>query len=833
MQLQVRERLHDLIFERDSSDAVRAATGKDTAKKSEPASPGATPQKFVTGVDNPARDIPPPGTSHERNPSRTAGRVNSPLLYSLPDNTIPAGSETPSGSIATSCDDPDLMWLDDVLLDNLIGALYPKDPNQRKSPMPKKYTGNGMRPNRAGEWDALIIAADRVNYPVFAIDRSRKVIAWNKAIEQLTGISRGEIIGKGDYAYAVPFYGSPRPMLIDYIIIPPEIAKILEPVPAFQDGETFIGDMEEATINGNHVNMWGRAARIYDGEGKVTAAVQSIGIATTQKPGVSERDALIWRKQAELHSAFEKLAETQEELLRNYRDLTQTQQQLIESERKFRTQEAFLKCVISDAREGIVAYDRELRYILWNRFMENLTGVPAAEVLGKGASEMFPKLKLAGADDLLERALTGETVESSDFSLLIPRSGKQAWVKVIYSPLTDTDGAVFGVIGIVQDTTARKVMEYALQTTIIQLVESESKYRNVFNAKNDPLLLVDPENRRILDLNDAAAGVYGYSRDEILGMSFSELCAEPGETGQVSPLPVPQVWTGHHRKKDGTVFPVDVSSAYVDVKGNPVLILSVRDLSSVERIADALRLANAKLNLLVGITRHDVLNNLTVVMGYNALLKKDIADPGIIEMLEKQETSLMAMRRQIEFTREYDELGVKSARWQNIREITSRSYTQFMNTVEFTCDTGELEIYADPLLERVFYNLFDNAFRHGDGVSKIRISCGQQGSDLILAFEDDGPGVSEEDKDRIFIRGYGKHTGLGLFLAREILAITRIEIREDGKPGKGARFELLVPKGSYRFMAYANPGVPAEQDETSLPVFFNKIREPQKRIRTD
>ena len=253
-----------------------------------------------------------------------------------------------------------------------------------------------------------------------------------------------------------------------------------------------------------------------------------LGSPRTGNLPVSERDELIWRKQAELHSAFEKLATTQEELLRNYRDLTQTQQQLIESERKFRTQEAFLKCVISDAREGIVAYDRELRYILWNRFMENLTGVPTVEVLGRGAIEMFPKLKLAGADDLLERALAGETVESSDFSLLIPRSGKQAWVKVIYSPLTDTDGGVFGVIGIVQDTTARKVMEYALQTTIVQLVESESKYRNVFNAKNDPLLLVDPESRRILDLNDAAAAVYGYSREEILAMSFSDLCAESG-----------------------------------------------------------------------------------------------------------------------------------------------------------------------------------------------------------------------------------------------------------------------------------------------------------------
>ncbi len=459
-----------------------------------------------------------------------------------------------------------------------------------------------------------------------------------------------------------------------------------------------------------------------------------------------------------------------------------------------------------------------LRYILWNPFMENITGVPAIEVLGKGADEMSPRLRLAGADHLLERALAGETMESADFSLIIPKSGKQVWVKAIYSPLTDTDGVIFGVIGVVQDTTTRKVMEYALQTTIVQLVESESKYRNVFNAKNDPLLLVEPRSRRILDLNDAAAAVYGYSREEMLELSLPELYAEPGETGQESPLPVSQVWTGHHRKKDGTLFPVDVSSSYADVKGNSVLILSVRDLSSVQRIADSLRLANAKLNLLMGITRHDVLNNLTAVMGYNSILKKDSTDSTILEMLDRQETALMSMRHQIEFTREYDELGVKSPRWQNIKDIASRSYSQFMNTVKFTCDANDLEVYADPMLERVFYNLFDNTFRYGQGLTKIRISCKQQDSDLLLFFEDDGPGVPDEDKERIFIRGYGRHTGLGLFLAREILAITRIEIHENGEYRRGARFEFRIPKGSYRFASAGSRDLPKRERYPLHPV---------------
>ncbi len=68
----------------------------------------------------------------------------------------------------------------------------------------------------------------------------------------------------------------------------------------------------------------------------------------------------------------------------------------------------------------------------------------------------------------------------------------------------------------------------------------------------------------------------------------------------------------------------------------------------------------------------------------------------------------------------------------------------------------------------------------------------------LIIYEDNGTGIPAEDKERIFRRGFGKHTGLGLFLSREILAITSIVIRETGEPGKGVRFELLVPREMYQ-----------------------------------
>jgi signal transduction histidine kinase len=72
---------------------------------------------------------------------------------------------------------------------------------------------------------------------------------------------------------------------------------------------------------------------------------------------------------------------------------------------------------------------------------------------------------------------------------------------------------------------------------------------------------------------------------------------------------------------------------------------------------------------------------------------------------------------------------------------------------------------------------------------------------LLLIYGDDGVGIPSEEKDKIFKRGYGKNTGYGLFLIREILSITGLSIQESGIPGEGARFEIHVPEGSYRTMA--------------------------------
>jgi signal transduction histidine kinase len=110
------------------------------------------------------------------------------------------------------------------------------------------------------------------------------------------------------------------------------------------------------------------------------------------------------------------------------------------------------------------------------------------------------------------------------------------------------------------------------------------------------------------------------------------------------------------------------------------------------------------------------------------------------------------------------------------------------------------------MLENVFFNLFDNTTRHGMRATGISVHCREDPDGLVVVIEDDGVGVSHEDKTRIFEKGIGSNTGFGLFLAQEILSITGIAIRETGDPGSGARFELHVPKGNYRAGSGDVPG---------------------------
>lgn len=231
-------------------------------------------------------------------------------------------------------------------------------------------------------------------------------------------------------------------------------------------------------------------------------------------------------------------------------------------------------------------------------------------------------------------------------------------------------------------------------------------------------------------------------------------------------------------------------------------ILQRREL---EKTQAAYLIANKKLNLLSSITRHDILNQLTALLGYMEISQEMCDDPTLLDLMQKEQHAADAIRKQIEFTRNYQDIGVRSPVWHNLinnYQIVHSSF--FHDTVTLNSTVKNIEIYADPLFPLICQNLIDNSIRHGEHVKNIWFSTEENGKDLIVIYQDDGIGVPDDEKEKIFERGYGKNTGMGLFLVQEILSITGLSVQETGVPGKGAKFEIRIPEGSFRISSSDN-----------------------------
>ena len=209
---------------------------------------------------------------------------------------------------------------------------------------------------------------------------------------------------------------------------------------------------------------------------------------------------------------------------------------------------------------------------------------------------------------------------------------------------------------------------------------------------------------------------------------------------------------------------------------------------------------NKKLNLLNSITRHDILNQLTVLLGYLEITQMETKDPHLLEYIKREKNSALTIKRQIEFTKEYQDIGVNTAIWQNVKDTFIKAFSLLdIMGISIDIKLDGLFIYADPLLEKVFYNFIDNSKRHGENVTEICSSYIVKNSELILIYEDNGVGIPTQEKEKVFELGFGKNTGFGMFIAGDILAMTGLSVKETGIPGAGARFEILVPKSAYKF----------------------------------
>lgn len=236
----------------------------------------------------------------------------------------------------------------------------------------------------------------------------------------------------------------------------------------------------------------------------------------------------------------------------------------------------------------------------------------------------------------------------------------------------------------------------------------------------------------------------------------------------------------------------------MDGDGLRIIGLST-DITPLRNAQNALSTALRKISILSQITRHDILNCVTVI-GLTAKLVQDDIDE--TSPSYKRLTTIGEMGEQItrliSFTREYEELGQREPLWSDPSVIMENdSIRTLLGTLNLHLPEPGTEIYADQMIEKVFYNLVDNSIRHGGKVQNISLTYHDIDDDLVIHYTDDGNGIPQEQKEMIFSQGFGENTGMGLFLCREILAITGLTIIETGDEQSGARFEIRAGPGLF------------------------------------
>jgi PAS domain S-box-containing protein len=450
------------------------------------------------------------------------------------------------------------------------------------------------------------------------------------------------------------------------------------------------------------------------------------------------------------------------------------------------------RTIFEHSGSPMVVIEKDGTIILANTFFCSMTGQSVEEIEGK--IDICNYLEQDACDSLITQGEEIGEVTGSAGSTICTIHLPDGRIRDVMVTTGSFPGSTQRNVTFV-DVTERNRLER-------ELVDSETYLSTLMDTIQAGVFVIDASSHIISDANPAALAMIGVSSpDDVIG----KRCYQFGCVDSEGRCPVMDLGMRVDNAErvlttcDGQEIPIIKYVVPVILKGRPHLLETFIDNSERRNAEAAIELANRKLNLMNNITRHDILNTITGIYGCLDMLRAGGVDAENEPLLKDIRELVRVIQQQITFTKEYQDVGIRMPQWQNVRTIIEN----VLRNVEkppfgFAVEIANLEIYADPLFQKVIYNLVDNAARYADNATQITFTSKKSGKKLILVCEDDGVGVPLDQKEHIFERGIGRNTGLGLFLTREILEITGIAIRETGVAGKGARFEISIPVGGYR-----------------------------------
>jgi PAS domain S-box-containing protein len=556
--------------------------------------------------------------------------------------------------------------------------------------------------------------------PTFVIDQDGKVLAWNRALELISGVSADDIIGRGDHEYSIWMYGKRRPILIDLVLHPDEDAGRLNYTNIQRVRHTVTAQTEISRPGVEQkITLSLVASPLIDPQGKVTGAIESM------------RDiSRIKETEAELARINQNLEEI-------VRDRTQ---QLSESERKYRT-------LFDKTKDAFLIIENN-RFIDCNAAALQMIGFTTKEELFQThPSQLSPPTQPDGRSSFEkaeEMMATAMREGSHRFEWVHRRAnGEDFWVEVSLTAIPIQDHYIIHTAW--RDITDRKKAEKAVQDAL-------SYTRSVIEANPDLMVVLDGKGT-VLDVNTTAESLTGIPRGQLIGTNYFGYLVDDGthtdafrrllETGKLQNV------IGV-RNLNGQVTPLSVNATLIpgrDESGARIIV-AAHDITRQKQDEESIRASLDEKVILLREVHHRVKNNLQIIISLTNLQMRQTVDPAVKQIMAETQNRVRAMSLVHE----------KLYRSESLSRIDFADYTRYLATQLFSFyGTDTRRVQLDMSMGKIMVDintavplgllmneLISNALKHAfpDGrEGTISISGGEEGDLITLVVRDDGIGI--------------------------------------------------------------------------------------------
>ncbi len=489
--------------------------------------------------------------------------------------------------------------------------------------------------------------------------------------------------------------------------------------------------------------------------------------------------------------------------------------------------EGLLQAVLDNTVDGMITIEEDGTVITFNRASEKIFGYRPDEVIGQNVKMLMPEPFHSAHDGYLKaycdtdeakiigigREVEGQCKDGSTFPLDLSVSEVQRHGKRIFS-------------GIVRDIAERKLGEERLRQSVAEIAEREGLLQVVLDNTVDGMITIT-DRGIVTSFNKACEKIFGYRADEVIGQNVNMLTPEPFHSAHDGYLKAYRD-TGESRiigigreveakRKDGTIFPLDLSVSEVRRDGQRIFSGVMRDISerksaeaTLTRTLEDLRYSNDELEKFAYVASHDLQSPLRGIHNLANWLEEDLADQ--IDAKSRERLDLLKGRvvrmehllnDLLEFSRAGRDLDAGD---QVEAPALVQDVVQLLNlpagmSVVADSSLQGLELPRAPL-GQVLQNLIGNAAKHHDKpTGQITIRARDIGTSYEIVVADDGPGIAERYHDKVFDmfqtlrpRDEVEGSGMGLALVKKIVHRFGGSVSLSSQEGKGSEFSFTWPK---------------------------------------